>query len=105
MADDDAIHDDDTNDPRRAAAIAIARQIVAQAPDHPTHRHGVAVGFAAELTRDAVSDGREYIAIVAVVQGVDVPCWVALDDDDLDRIRVWIDRRDQLAQASSALVN
>ena len=61
-------------------ALAAGLAIVEDAPDHKDHRHAIAIGVVME------EDG---IAIVAAVQGLGVPVWVTLDEDDLARLQAW----------------
>jgi uncharacterized protein YllA (UPF0747 family) len=91
-------HDDDRHDPRRQAAIAVAQAALAAAPVHTNHRHGVVVGVALDPTDEA-----SYMAVIAIVQGVDLPCWIALDDDDLERIAAFLELRATKALARPAL--
>jgi len=91
-------HDDDAQDPRRQAAIAVAQAALNAAPVHTNHRHGVVVGVALDPTDQAA-----YLAVIAIVQGVDQPCWIALDDDDLERIASFLELRERNALARPAL--
>jgi len=83
------------NEQIRIKAIARARRILDDDDLHDDHRHGLVVGVALEPKFDQGA----YLAVIAVVQGVDVPCWIALDDDDLARIQALIGARTETTAA------
>jgi len=79
----------DQDDRRRRKAIRVAKEALDQAPVHRSHRHGLVVGTIYEP--DAGDDGPT-LGVVVVVQGVDEPCWVMLDQDDLAAIQAFAAR-------------
>ena len=78
------------NDRRAAQLFRVAKVALDRTAVHADHRHALVIGVALE---DGFRDG-PHVSLVAVVQGVDDPVWVALDDDDLDRLRTFLDLRD-----------
>ena len=72
----------------RELAMRSAREILATMPDHDDHLHAVVVGLA--LAPDNADP-----QLVVVVQGIDHPVWVGLDDDDLAGIRRYMDLTDR----------
>jgi hypothetical protein len=64
-------------DEERDEVLAEARRILAQAPRHDGHRHGLVIGQAGD------QDGRPVPIVVVAVQGLAEPVWVSLDADDV----------------------
>jgi hypothetical protein len=84
MRDADELHMDGDSE-AKARAIAEARAVLAEAPAHDGHRHGVIVGMAVDVTLDGPP------AVIAIIQDVAVPCWITLDEDDLARIVAYVE--------------